>query len=276
MMSGTTYDLDQSRALLQAARLQLRVIGALILREVRTRFGTSRLGYIWALAEPIVHFLVLSWLYMALMRLPIAGMSLALFFMSGVIPYFVFDKTANRLAGSINANRALLHLALVKHVDVIVGRALLELATMLVVFIVLMTGMYAFNQLQNTLIQPLILAKAMALLWLIGIGVGATNAVLNSLFKSWDMIFRMATRPLYLLSGMFYMGERVPSPMRDWVAYNPLIHGVELFRSGIFPGYGGTFIDMTYLVSWAACSVTFGFAFERIMRRRVSTKVASG
>jgi capsular polysaccharide transport system permease protein len=275
-MSEAFADADHPRALLQAMRLQQRVIGALILREIRTRFGTSRLGYAWAVAEPILHFMVLSWIYMALMRQPLAGMSIALFFMSGVIPYFVYDKTGHRLAGAINANRALLHLALVKHVDVIVARALLELATLIFVFALLMTGMYAFDQLQNTLIQPLILAKATALLWLIGLGVGATNAVLNALFKSWDTVFRMATRPLYLLSGMFYMAERVQSPIRDWVSYNPIIHGVELFRSGIFPGYGSTFIDETYLMAWAACSVVFGFAFERIMRRKVSTKVASG
>lgn len=275
-MSEALSDADQPRAIFQAIRLQFRVIGALILREVRTRFGASNFGYIWAIAEPIVHIAVLSWLYIAMMRQPLAGLSITLFFLTGIVPYFAYDKTATRLAGSINANRALLHLALVKHVDVVIGRAVLELATLLVVFLLLMTGMYAFEQLQNTLIQPLILAKALLILWLLGIGIGMTNAVLNSLFKSWDLVFRMATRPLWLLSGIFFMAERIPSPMREWISYNPIVHGVELFRSGIFPGYGSTFINVNYLIGWTVCSIAFGFAFERIMRRRVSAKVASG
>ena len=232
--------------------------------------------YFWALAEPIVHVAILSWLYIAMMRQPLAGLSITLFFLTGIVPYFVYDKTATRLAGSINANRALLHLALVKHVDVVLGRALLELATMLVVFLLLMIGMFAFEQLHNTLLQPLIIAQAILLLWLVGIGVGATNAVLNSLFKSWDIIFRMVTRPLWLLSGVFFMAERLPTQMREFMSYNPILHGVELFRSGIFPGYGRSFIDMNYLIGWAVCSITFGFAFERVMRRRISAKIASG
>ena len=275
-MSETTYDIDRPRALLQALRRQLRVIGALVLREVRTRFGSTKLGYVWAIAEPMVHVAVLSWLYVTLMRQPLAGLSIALFFLSGIVPYFLYDRTALRLSGSITANRALLHLALVKHVDVIIGRAILELATLIVVFLLLMAGMSVFDQLQNTQIQPLILAKAIVLVWMIGIGVGATNAVLNSIFKSWSLVFRMATRPLYLLSGMFFMAERVASPLREIVWFNPLIHGVELFRSGIFPGYGSTFIDMNYLIGWAVFSVLFGLAFERVMRRRVSANVASG
>jgi capsular polysaccharide transport system permease protein len=124
-------------AFLDAARLQFRVIGALVLRETRTRFGTSRLGYMWALAEPIVHVLVLNVLYLAMLRRPPIGTSLALFFITGIVPYFIFQKTSQRLMGAISGNRAILQLALVKNLDVILGRALLELGTMLIVALLL-------------------------------------------------------------------------------------------------------------------------------------------
>ena len=38
----------------QAARTQLRVIGALMLRELHTRFGRHNLGYLWLVGEPFI------------------------------------------------------------------------------------------------------------------------------------------------------------------------------------------------------------------------------
>jgi capsular polysaccharide transport system permease protein len=258
---------------LEAVRLQCRVIGALILRETRTRFGASRVGYVWALLEPIVHIAVLSIVYMAFLRRTPIGTSLSLFFITGIIPYFLYDKTAQRLSGAINANRALLHLALVKNLDVILARALLELATILIVLGLLLTTLYALDQMVNVFLQPLIIAQSILLLWLLGLGIGSINAVLNSLIKSWDTVFKMVTRPLYLLSGVFFMIERVPPPFGTYLRYNPLVHGIELFRSGFFPGYGRYTIDVTYLASWSIGTVLIGFALERILRKQLSASV---
>ena len=41
--------------LAEAFSIQLRVIGALILREIRGRFGRAKLGYLWAIFEPLMH-----------------------------------------------------------------------------------------------------------------------------------------------------------------------------------------------------------------------------
>jgi hypothetical protein len=38
--------------------LRSRMIGALLLREARTRFGRSSLGYLWAVIEPVSHVAV--------------------------------------------------------------------------------------------------------------------------------------------------------------------------------------------------------------------------
>ncbi len=46
--------------MLERLRSQRRVIGALIIRETRTRFADAKLGYGWALIEPILHITLLS------------------------------------------------------------------------------------------------------------------------------------------------------------------------------------------------------------------------
>jgi capsular polysaccharide transport system permease protein len=259
-------------AFLDAVRLQSRVIGALVLRETRTRFGTSRLGYMWALAEPIVHVVVLNILYLAMLRRPPIGTSLALFFISGIIPYFIFQKPSQLLMGAISGNRAILQLALVKNVDVIIARALLELGTILIVSLLLFTGLFCLGHMDsNVIVRPLIIAEAFGLAWLLGLGIGAINAVLSVIIKSWSTIYSMLTRPLYLLSGVFFMVERMPPPYNSYLTYNPVLHAIELCRSGFYPSYGQYTIDVPYLALWSFGSIALGFSLERLLRRKISS-----
>src|SRR6202043_1597700 len=76
---------------LETLRTQLRVIHALIIRETRTRFGDSKLGYGWALLEPTAHILMLSLVFAVLMRgRPPIGGGFFIFYYTGIIPYHMF------------------------------------------------------------------------------------------------------------------------------------------------------------------------------------------
>ena len=67
---------------------QGRVVHALIIRETRTRFGDSKLGYGWALLEPIAHILMLSLVFAVLMRgRPPIGEEFFIFYYTGIIRY---------------------------------------------------------------------------------------------------------------------------------------------------------------------------------------------
>ena len=69
-------------------RRQARIVHALIIRETRTRFGDSRLGYGWALIEPILHIVLLSAVFSALMHgTPPIGTHFFVFYYTGLVRY---------------------------------------------------------------------------------------------------------------------------------------------------------------------------------------------
>jgi capsular polysaccharide transport system permease protein len=71
----------------------LRVIYALILRETRTRLADSKLGYGWALIEPVLHIVVLSLVFAVMMRgRPPIGDKFFIFYYTGIIPYHLFVR----------------------------------------------------------------------------------------------------------------------------------------------------------------------------------------
>ena len=78
---------------------QGRVIHALIIRETRTRFGDSKLGYGWALLEPILHITMLSLVFAVLMRgRPPIGDEFFIFYFTGIIPYHMFVHTSSSMS----------------------------------------------------------------------------------------------------------------------------------------------------------------------------------
>ena len=253
-----------------AARLQFRVITALVRRETRAHFGESRIGYLWAIIEPLAHLLVLGGLFIYILRrhAPVGG-SLWLFFMTGLVPYFLYAKIASYLCGAVIDNRALLNLPPVKPFDVVLSRAIIEAATYVLVgglmFITLLLG----GEPHAVPALPLKVAAAVVVITAFGFGVGMINAVIVAFMRNWAIIFSLIFAPLYLLSGIFFLIDEIPSPLRDYVLYNPIVHMIIWFRSGFYPGYSTAYFDPGYLL-WCAMAVNvLGLGLMRVTRRKL-------
>ena len=67
-----------------------RVTHALILRDIKAKFGEQRLGYLWALLEPILFVTILAGLYSMRSGRDIDGMPLTTFLVTGFVPFFLF------------------------------------------------------------------------------------------------------------------------------------------------------------------------------------------
>lgn len=76
--------------------MQLAAIHALYMREVLTRFGHYRLGYIWAILEPGMLIFLKTVFFTAIFGRVIAGMSYGLFLVNGILPFFMIMRSINK------------------------------------------------------------------------------------------------------------------------------------------------------------------------------------
>ena len=262
-------DLRLQPGICAAVLTQWRVIHALIIRETRTRFGNSTLGYGWALLEPILHILTLSLVFAVLMHgRPPIGTQFFIFYYTGLIPYHLFVHTSSSMTYAVTANGSLLQLPLVSTFDVIIARALLELATDLLVAVILLAGfgVLGLGAMPDNFAG---LSASIAAIWLFGCGCGFVNAVINGYCKSWDKIWAQLTRLLYFCSGIFYVPGMMPDWIRGILAWNPVLHAVDWFRSSFFIDYQPHWLDRTFLVTVAGVTLAAGLALERALRRRL-------
>jgi len=169
----------------------------------------------------------------------------------------------------VTSNSSLLQLPLVTPFDVVVARGLLEFATDIVVAVILLASFAAFGlpAMPDNLWGA---ANALIVIALLGGGVGFINAVLQTLFRSWDKFWNNATRLLYFFSGIFYVPGMMPDWARDILSWNPLLHAIDWFRAAFFSAYLPHWLDRRYLVICAVLALVAGLAIERVLRRRLS------
>ena len=245
---------------------RLRVIAALVLRGMDTKFGRSAGGYFWAVAEPLGGILLLSIAFGLALRAPPLGTSFLLFYSTGVIPLRSFNAMSGAVSSAINSNRGLLSYPVVEPLDAIFAKFALNVMTDFMVAVLLFTGIIWINGLHVNIDLGAI-AGAFALGSLLGLGVGTLNCVLFGLFPTWKNVWSVLTRPLLIMSGVFYLYEDVPVSFQKILWYNPLIHVISLMRSGFFGAYHPTHISVLYVLGVAGGTFVVG---GYLLRRHAS------
>lgn len=262
----TTGQPSELGAFVAALKIQSRVIGALVLREMSVRYGRTSFGYLWALLEPVGYIAAFSAIFAFAHSTAPFGQSKPLFFALGVIPFRLFIALGNQLGGAFIANEALLGFPVVKKIDTIIARWILEVITSIAVMSIVIIALHFIDEIPWPN-DPLRMGEGFIIIAGMGLGMGLINAVTISYVSSWQNIFRMIATPMLFVSGVFYTIESVPQAMRGIVLWNPVIHGVEIIRDGYYNNYRSAHIDTTYVMTVCVLLVMFGLMLERAVRR---------
>ena len=249
-------------------RIHLRVLHALMLREMITRYGVSRLGYFWALLEPVGFIALLAVIFSQIAHAPPFGKSFALFYATGYVAFHWFHDISTVTARSVHVNRPLLSFPTVTPFDTILARFLLQALTGLAVAVVIFTVILAVFADQIALaIGPLLCAFALAAL--LGLGIGTFNAVAFQLSKTWELAWGLISRPMFLISCVFFSFRSLPEFVQDILWFNPIVHLVGYMRAGFYPVYDATHLAAPYVVGLALTLLLTGLAGLKIAGSRV-------
>lgn len=234
-----------------------RAVSALILREMATRYGRSPGGYLWAILEPLGAILILAMGMSILVRIPPMGNSFILFFATAFLPFSLYLNISGMVARSINFSRALLFYPAVTWVDAVLARFLLNTLTGVLVILILFSGLFFVADI-GTMPNIVPILQAVTLAALLGLSVGIVNCVLFGLFPVWEQIWSIITRPLFLVSGVFFLYEDLPTSVQAILWYNPVIHITGLMRRGFYATYTADYVDISFVAIISLIFLFFG------------------
>jgi len=220
-----------------------------MLREMSTRYGRSPGGYVWALLEPIGAIAVMALGFGLMFHAPALGNDFLLFYATGFMPFTLYQSIANSTARSISFSRPLLMYPAVTWMDAILARFILNTLTGLVVTILIFWGILMLSSTKTVLDIPMI-AQSLGLSALLGLGIGAINCYLSMRIEVWDIAWSMISRPLFIVSGVFFTYEGLPASAQTLLYYMPWMHITGMSRAGFYPTYNPEYISVAYVLLW--------------------------
>jgi lipopolysaccharide transport system permease protein len=238
-----------------------RLVQALALRDIQTRFANSALGLSWLVIRPTIFMLVFSVLRGAL-QLPDDGLPYALSSYVAISGWFFFITILSGATPSIQTNAGILKKMAVPRILFPISAVFVGIVEYVVTWIPLVALLIWFNwPLSWTLIYlPLLLMIVM----LFGLGLGLLLSSI-AVFKD-DVLLALPHVIMlwFFLTPVIYPATRLP-PDYLWLYHvNPMTGPIEAFRDVILRG---TPLDWTTMLPiaiatlaiWALAVPVFNF-----------------
>lgn len=240
----------------------------LLIRELKTRFGSYRLGYAWALLDPLLMISLFSAIFGMRSQSGFGGVPVQVFITAGYLPFMFFNKVVSQLKSAVNANMGLFCYRQVTPFATFVARFILESIIGLVVGVILVLGLmwFGFDAIPS---DPLEVILIYCLLMIFSFSLGIVFCVLSSLFKEADKFLSLIMMPLMFVSCVMYPLATVPTQFQHWFLWNPLVHAIELIRSGWIAGYASPNVSWVYLSAVTLVLLTFAMSCYRLSHRRL-------
>ena len=247
--------------------LQMRSIFALILRRIRTKYATSRAGYIWAIVEPICWVFILKFAIQdKAAGLPPIGTSYEVFFATGVIIARTWRTVAQSTSGVLLRRKRML--PGLQRLDAAYATWILEMATGGVAMVVVLAGMALFG-FETRPAHLLTCLAAFGATALYTFGFSLMLALVMTLTPGLRHFQHIIMLALFITSGFSMLIDRVPPRIREILLWNPLLHCIEWFREGFYPGYVCASLSLSYLFGVTICFILIGLAGERALRHKL-------
>ena len=251
--------------ILRGARMQRRVIGALIIRELPPRFGRHYLGYIWLFFEPLLLGTCIGLIH--LWRDHPTAFGPFEFYAIGYVVYFIFRGVINRASSAIPSNMGLLYHRTIMLPDIFFARHIIETVSCMGVLVLMLFALFAING--DFPENPVKVAIAMIGMALLSQGIALMAAAATEAIEGIERGVHAITYLVLPVCGMFFLVEWLPDWAQDLAFYVPTVHIFELLRDGQFGSRFRAQYDLTYLLAWIMVTHLLGLAALRITRQRL-------
>lgn len=245
--------------------VQGRVIGALILRELMTRFGRRGGGFIWIFIEPVLFIAIIGgfrYIWRGGVR---HDFHPVVFAFVSLLPFMMFRHILARAADAVHANRSLLYHRQVTALDVIFARNILEVGVTVTIAMIglALCGIYLGEWPDNALMWWFSLLLSALLANGLGLLIGAIGAI--------SSVTRLIVRPLMLMlmpiSGAMWTLQDLPAQFREVALWIPMVSIHEAMREAQFGHRIVSYYDLGYVGIWILGTTLVGLAAVRAVRR---------
>ena len=271
MLSAGRGTRGQVAAALAGLGTQRHVIGALIMRELHTRYGRDNIGYLWMLTEPMLLAGAVAIIHVGSEGTGThhgSDLRVVPFTLTGYCVFIIFRSIVSRAETTLESNKALLYHRMVTIFDMLLARTVLEFLSSVAALTILLSGAIALD-LGAAPARPLMLLSGIFYLTWFSFALSLGICTLTYFSHAAAKLIHPAVYVLMPLSGAFFLLSWIPEPFRSWLAWSPMIQIFELVHAGQFASVESPIYSLTYITGWCLALTMVGLLSLRVLRRNV-------
>jgi ABC-type polysaccharide/polyol phosphate export permease len=248
--------------------IQRRVIGALLMREVLTRYGRHNIGFLWLFVEPMLFTLGVAALWTATRSIHGSSLPIVAFALTGYSSVLLWRNMPSRCVNGLAPSFALMYHRNVRAMDIYAARLLIEAIGATCSFVVL-SILFIGIEWMSPPEDLLTVVGGWLLLGWFGASLALFIGTLSELSEAIDKLWHPAAYLLFPLSGAAFSVDALPPSAREFMLWVPMVNGVEMVRGGYFGSQYRAHYDVGYVALVCAMLSIGALALLRIVARRI-------
>ncbi len=248
--------------------VQTRVLGALLVREMLTRYGRHNIGFLWLFVEPMIFTLGVTALWTATKSVHGSDLPIVAFALTGYSSVLLWRNMPGRCIGALLGNLSLMYHRNVKVLDIYLARVALEFGGATISFVTLSVVFIAIGWLDPPEDLLEVVGGWLLIAWF-GSALAISLGALSHEHEIVDKLWHPASYLIFPLSGSAFMVDALPKAAQEIVLYIPMVHGVEIVREGFFGSRARAHYDLDYVIPFCFFLSLFALMQVRKVARNV-------
>ncbi|WP_321811258.1 ABC transporter permease [Burkholderia sp. BCC1985] len=248
------------------------VLFALFLREMQTRFGARRMGFVWVVLEPLAILVIILAFHSFLHATPMQGIDFVMYMVSGIVPFHMMRSIAWRLTDSLQANQGLFAYRQLMPFDTFVARLIVELCTYSCAYLIICFALGFWLGHDVSINDPLMWVWALTVGIFLSFSIGVTFGLIAHLIPNSGRICKMLYIPLYITAGVFFPIWNLPQDKMFLISWNPYVEIINNVRAATFENYPAVKgMSSAYPLYFTVASTFFVMVAYRRLRQSLRT-----
>lgn len=251
-------------------RRYLHSLWLLSARDLRVRYATSALGYLWSVLDPLVMSLIYWFVFTQIFQRTVGHEPYIVFLISALLPWVWFNAAVSDFTRAFVKDARLVRSTAIPR-SIWVNRIVLSKGIEFLCSLPVLIGFVVVAALTSPTpmtFHPglLLFPVAVLLQTILLVGLGLLVAPLCVLYSDLERTTKLILRVLFYASPIIYSVSDLPGGFAQLAAFNPLSGIFTLYRVGFFPEVWDTF---TVIMSAVMCFLIWGagmFTFRRLER----------
>jgi len=252
-------------------RIQVRVIHALMIRELNTRFGRENIGFLWIMVEPLLFAGLVAIVYRFMNGSERHGVGIVAFIVSGYIPITLFRHGMSRSVSIFIANSSLMYHRQVKILDFIFVRFLIELLGGMMAYLFIATVLIACDAFPIPVDLGLLIGGCMTYA-VFTLSICLIVAPLSEMNEVLEKFIPVITYIMIPFSGLFTMASWLTPSMRSYLLWSPFVNAMEMMRGGIWGDQVTVYYNIWNPLGCSLVLAAVGLALCRRVRKTLNVE----